>query len=117
MNLLYKIIKMLDMNKLETSLTQLCDTNSKLLEALKGNNQSTFPELLDRRTALSTEIQKLCEGEDLKLQETNEGIMSKTQQVIEQDRELMIYLERQIQRLRGNYSRLIMNAQNKTHKS
>lgn len=89
--------------------------NSTILNALKNPSQNSqniiFGDLLDQRLNLSAEIETLCNAspiEELNLSDECKVIIAK---VLSQDKELMIYLELEVQKLQGKYKRLQLQAQ------
>ena len=97
-------------------LSELERVNEDLLQAMKTNNREAFTNLIDRRSQISEQIQALTNGSSLnnqKLVEMPDNLKIKLERILIQDRELMIYLELEVQKLKGKYQKLNMDYQRK----
>ncbi|MDJ0626606.1 MAG: hypothetical protein QNJ31_09615 [Candidatus Caenarcaniphilales bacterium] len=93
-------------NQITSRLQQLEAINTKLLEALKTSKNHLFGNLLDERLTLSSEIDKLSRKMPIQNVELSDHTKAIVGKVLTQDKELMIYLEREVQKLKGKYQRL-----------
>jgi hypothetical protein len=86
-------------------LCQLEKINDRLLNAFKKHENNSVIDLIDERTSLSEQMQNLSQTHN---QELNDETKAKSMQVLSQDKELMIYLELELQKVKGKYSRATM---------
>jgi hypothetical protein len=95
-------------------LSELERVNDDLLQAMKTNNREAFTNLIDRRSQISEQIQAVTNSSSLnnqKLVEMPDNLKIKLERILIQDRELMIYLELEVQKLKGKYQKLNMDYQ------
>jgi hypothetical protein len=84
-------------------MNNLFDTNNLLLDALKNNKNSIFEDLLAKRLDYSHRFEELGRTLNAPMPENLQNV---SKSVLAQDQELMVYLERRIQKLRGDYQKL-----------
>ena len=94
-------------------LHELYQLNILLLNALKEHQHHCFAELLERRSELSHRLEIMSRQYPLEESEMSDNTKIMAAKVLTQDKELMIYLEMEVQKLKGKYSRLQMLAQQK----
>ncbi len=97
-------------------LSELERVNDDLLQAMKTNSREAFTNLIDRRSQISEQIQAVTNSSSLnnqKLGEMPDNLKIKLERILIQDRELMIYLELEVQKLKGKYQKLNMDYQRK----
>jgi len=96
---------------LYAELNELHKLNTELLNALNAQKREAFPDLLDRRNGLSQKIENLSKQQTLQANEMSDETKALAAKVLMQDRELMIHLELEVQKLQGKYCKLQMLAQ------
>lgn len=102
----------LDQEEVLKNLTELNRVNDELLSALKQNRNHLFEGLLSERLALSEKLEFMSSGLKNNSGELSLDIQNVASKVLEQDSELMIYLELKVQKLRGHYQKLNMMSRN-----
>lgn len=101
-----------DQEEVLKNLTELNRVNDELLSALKQNRNHLFEGLLSERLALSEKLEFMSSGLKNNSGELSLDIQNVASKVLEQDSELMIYLELKVQKLRGHYQKLNMMSRN-----
>ncbi|MDX1919236.1 MAG: hypothetical protein SFU25_00710 [Candidatus Caenarcaniphilales bacterium] len=94
------------------NLTDLNKVNEELLSALKQNRNHLFEGLLNRRLILSEKLEAASSVFKTNTAGLSEELQQITSKVLDQDKELMIYLELKVQKLRGHYHKLNMISKN-----
>ncbi len=95
-------------------LSDLEGVNNLLLEAFKQHNNDRIFTLLNSRATLSDKIQNIGNGITV---EMDEPCKEKSARILKQDEELLIYLELEVQKLKGKYKRLSLINEGKLKKA
>lgn len=101
-----------DQEEVLKNLTELNRVNNELLSALKQNRNHLFEGLLSERLALSEKLESMSSALKNNTGELSLDIQNVASKVLEQDSELMIYLELKVQKLKGHYQKLNMMSKN-----
>jgi hypothetical protein len=82
---------------------RLVKVNDDLLTVMKTKNTEVLSPLLDEREKLSNTLEEIVKKVNLNQIELSEDLKLLTKKIIDQDSELMIYLELELQKLRGKH--------------
>ncbi|HEY9886479.1 MAG TPA: hypothetical protein V6C96_04385 [Vampirovibrionales bacterium] len=93
--------------RLKTDLERLESLNFNLLDMLKGTqSRQELATVLDERMTLSANLQTICEQNPYPEEELPDGIKALIQQVCTQDQELMVFLELEVQKMKGKIHKM-----------
>ena len=77
--------------------------NLNILDSLKKRNNNTFQESLSQRNSLSDKLRDLCSQKIAEFEDLEPEVKSQSKKLLKLDQELSIFLDLEIQKLRGKY--------------
>ncbi len=77
--------------------------NLNILDSLKKRNNNTFQESLSQRNSLSDKLRDLCSEKIAEFEDLEPEVKSQSKKLLKLDEELSIFLDLEIQKLRGKY--------------